>query len=197
MKRFMIIFYVLLFTLTGCGSSGTKPDGGDISYSPIVCSYSNTPSYGTAIDFISTNIVIYDNNTVEIYCGDFADGGKGEDRIEVDYIYGETFEITQEQKENIIKAIEKNRIAKLSDCSSASDDGSYSYIYLYDEDGERIHSCGGLNPEKKRFQNVEFAIREVILEDMVSTIRSRATEELVQYLLENYPEEYNWLEGRF
>lgn len=38
-----------------------------------------------------------DNNTVEVYCGDFKDPVDGE-KITVDYIYGETFEITEKQR---------------------------------------------------------------------------------------------------
>lgn len=197
MKKLITILFATAFLLTGCGSSVSEPEDENIAYSPIVCSYSNMPSYGTVIDFITTNIVVYDNNTVEVYCGDFSDTTVGEEGIELDYIYGETFEITQEEKENIIEAIKRNRIAKLSDCDSQSDDGSYSYIYLYDENGERIHSCGGLNPEKKRFQDMKSAIRELLPEDVIPAVRQKATEELAEYLLENYPEEYNWLEGRY
>lgn len=47
-----------------------------------------------------THWIIANNNdnTVEVYCGDFYDGFGSDDGISIEYIYGETFEITEEQK---------------------------------------------------------------------------------------------------
>ncbi len=185
-----LLFIMLAFFLAGCSR---EPDG--IAYSPIVCEYSTTPTFGTAVHCISTNMRVYADNTVEVYCGGFYDRNAGEDGISVDYIYGQKFEITEVDKQSIIAVIKRNNISELSDCGDEdSCDGSYSYIFLFDENGEQVHSCGGLNPDNNRYRNVVEAVTGVLPEGAWGNVREAATESLVEYLLENYPEDYEWLE---
>ena len=167
-----------------------RDNGNDeISYETVVCEYTSIPTCWTALDIISTNVKIYADNTVEVYCGDFEDNG-----IEVAYIYGETFEITEEQKQDVIDAIKKNKIYKIKNCGDEdSCDGSYSFINLFDEKGEVVHCCGGLNPSNKKFQNAKNVIFSVLPEDTFKDVHNKATEVLIEYLIENYPEEYEWL----
>jgi len=201
MKKYIgLLFIIISAILIGCSSDDDKVsnDKNDkkadnkskISYESVVCEYTSMPTCWTAIDFISTNIKIYADNTVEVYCGDFHDNG-----IEVEYIYGETFEITEEQKEFVINAIKKNKIEKIENCGDEeSCDGDFSYISLFDENGEAVHSCGGLNPSNKKFSNAKKAIFSVLPEDAFRDVHDKATEVLIDYLLENYPEEYEWLD---
>lgn len=179
-----VCFWITALTFSYDAVSMSK-----ISYSPVVCEYSSSPAYGRTIDFFSTNIKVMDNNTVEVYCGDFKDTVDGEE-ITVDYIYGETFEITEKQKQKIVDLIKENRINLLGDCSTNSCDGSYRYIKLFDEEGECVHSCGGLNPSKNRFVKTENAIFELLPEDAYRNIREKAEDVLLEFLLEKYPGEY-------
>ena len=187
-KKYIVLFLITVMVLMGCGAKS------EVSYAPIVCEYSDYPTCWTSIDCISTNIRIYDNNTVEVYCGDFDDRLSPTETISMDYIYGETFEITEEQKQSVIEALKKNKIEKLSDCSDKdSCDGRYSYIYLFDANGEKVHQCGGLNPHSENWGAAYTAIRAVVPEGAVSDVRSKSEEILIDYLLENYPERYDWL----
>lgn len=133
MKKHIGLLLIIMILLTGC-----TYDEGNVSSSPIVCEYTTTPSCWTVVDCISTNIRIYDDNTVEVYCGDFYDDLGYDEELTIEYIYGEKFEITEEQKQSVISALRKNKISKLSDCGDEdSCDGSYSYIVLFDENGEK------------------------------------------------------------
>ena len=161
----------------------------DVLYSPVVCQYSCKPVYGRTIDFFTINIKVKDDNTVEVYCSDFKDTVDGE-QITVDYIYGETFEITEKQKQEIIDVVKKNKINILGDCSTNSHDGSYEYIKLFDKDGECVYSCGGLNPSNNRFVKTSEAIFELLPKDAYEDIRKKAGDILLEYLLEKYPGEY-------
>ena len=72
-------------------------------------------------------------------------------------------------------------------------DGDYSYIRLFDVNGEKVHSCGGLNPSNKKFTNAKNAIFSVLPEGTFRDVHNKATDVLIEYLIENYPEEYEWL----
>ena len=177
------------FWITALTFSHDAVSMSEISYTPVVCEYSSRPACGWTIEFFSTNIKVMDNNTVEVYCSDFKDNVDGEE-ITVDYIYGETFEITEKQKQELVDVVKENRINILGDCSASSHDGSYNYIKLFDKDGECVHSCGGLNPSKNRFVKTEEAIFELLPEDVYRDIREKAEDVLLEYLLEKYPGEY-------
>ena len=192
MKKYIVLLFGLSsILLVGCSSDDIKKanNKSNVSYETVVCEYTSQPTCWTAIDFISTNIKIYADNTVEVYCSDFQDN-----EITVDYIYGETFEITEEQKQYVIDAIKKNKIEKMKNCGDEeSCDGDYSYIRLFDVNGEKVHSCGGLNPSNKKFTNAKNAIFSVLPEGTFRDVHNKATDVLIEYLIENYPEEYEWL----
>lgn len=180
------IFNFLLFIpiLTGCGSDDKfeTAEKNEISFSPTVCTYSIMPTYGTPIDLITLNIQVNDNNTIDVFCSDFSDYN-GSEKVELDYIYGETFEISEDQKQNIITEIKENKINKLENCGDDnSSDGSYKYIYLYDSNGEIIHSCGGLNPYNNRFENTVETILNVLPENTTKDICSKS-EDVVKELI--------------
>lgn len=194
-KYFFAFFYLIAF-MTRCGAdSNTKEFGEDeVSFSPIVCKYSSMPSYGTVIDFITLNIVVKDDNTIEVYCGDFSDKIDADTEVNIDYIYGETFNISEEQKQGIITAIEENEIDKITECGDENScDGSYRSISLFNSDGEEIHNCGGLNPSIDKFENVYDSILKVLPKDFIKAICEKSDEALKDQLLEKYPEHYSWL----
>lgn len=195
MKKYIALIVIMAAILCGCTTEKKVMADEDISYAPVVCEYTTTPVCWTVVDCISTNIKIYNDNTVEVYCGDFFGGSIYEDdRLEIEYIYGETFEITEAQKQFVIETLEKNEIAQIEDCGdNESCDGSYSYIRLFDEDGETVHSCGGLNPYDKNFTESTSAIFSVLPKGTVGNVRNKATDILVDYLLENHAEDYKWL----
>ena len=186
-KNVGLLVVMSLVFLTGCSINHYVNSGNDnISYEPVVCQYTSTPTCWTAIDFISTNIKIYGDNTVEVYCSDFYDNG-----ITVEYIYGETFEITEEQKQEVIDALKKHRKGLLQEKGDEdSCDGDFSNIVLFDENGEAIYCCGGLNPSGKSYKQVKSVIFSVIPEDAYRDVHKKATKVLVDYLIENYPEDY-------
>ena len=195
MKKLRGVCLVMIMTLlTGCSVDRYMNNGNaEISYEPVVCRYTTMPTCWTVLDFISTNIKVNADNTVEVYCGDFHDRVYDEDVI-VEYIYGETFEISEEQKQEIIDSIEKNKRGLLKENGEEeSCDGSMSYIVLFDKNGEVLHNCGGLNPCGKSYEQVKDVIFSVLPEGTTKDIKRKSTEILIDYLLENYPEEYDWL----
>lgn len=194
-KCFFAFLYLIVF-MTGCIAAPEVKESisDEISYSPIVCKYSSMSSYGSAIDFITLNIMVKDDNTIEVYCGDFSDKIDGDTEVNIDYIYGETFNVSEEQKQSIIKAIEENEIDKITECGDENScDGSYRYISLFNSEGEEIHKCGGLNPRIDKFQNVYDSILKDLPEDAIKNIYKKSEETLKDQLLEKYPEHYSWL----
>lgn len=94
MKRINILL-ILLFTicLTGCGSVETNEN-----YDKIV-EVSSSPAYGRVDEMYEIHYLVRNNNTIEIY-GSYEEFG-----IKIDYIEGIIIEITEEEKENIIKSM--------------------------------------------------------------------------------------------
>lgn len=174
---------------------GTVEKSADISYSPIVCKYTSRTGYGTPVDCITANIQINDDDTVTVFYSDFLDRADSETIISLDYIYGETFDITEDQKQDVITAIQENNILHISECGDESScDGGYCYIYLFNGEGEAVHSCGGFNPYIDEFRNTETAIREVLPDHTLKDIHNKAEKVLIKYLLDNYPDRYGWLD---
>ena len=167
----------------------STPEG--IAFSPVVCRWEITPCYGTLLDCITTSVEVYSDNTVKVYCGGFSDG-----EASMDYIYGESYEITEEQKQSVIDAIKDNEVYTLGDCGDYdSCDGATQYIRLFDKDGKETYICGGLNPFVERFENAVHAINGILPEKAVAEVNAKAREKLERYLLENYPDRYGWLKS--
>ena len=165
------------------------PEG--IAFSPVVCRWEITPCYGTLLDCITTSVEVYSDNTVKVYCGGFSDG-----EASMDYIYGESYEITEEQKQSVIDAIKDNEVYTLGDCGDYdSCDGATQYIRLFDKDGKEAYTCGGLNPFVDRFSNTVKVIKGILPEKVVAEVNAKAREKLEGYLLENYPDRYGWLKS--
>lgn len=195
MKRRLWISLLIVVFLMGCQPAASLTEkSADISYSPIVCKYSSHTGYGSIVDCITANIQINDDNTVTVFYSDFWDRINSETIISLDYIYGETFDITEDQKQDVITAIQENNILNISECGDKNScDGGYCYIYLFDAEGEVAHSCGGLNPPIDEFQNVRTAIHELLPENALKDIHNKAENVLITYLLDKFPEHYVWL----
>ena len=196
MVKKLILLLVVMILCVGCG----KEKGNNIDNepqteyinSPIICEYTSSPAYGHELEFFDFCIRVMDDNKVEVYCTNFEDRIDGEE-IKVENFYSETYEITEEQKQEIIDILEENDIKSLGDCSTDSCDGSYLHIYLFDENGEISYSCGGLNPSTKRFENTRQAIFELLPDGAYHTVTEKGQEALIEYLKENYSEEYDYL----
>ncbi len=175
-KLFNFLLFIPLFI--GCDSDTTfeTAEKNEIAFSPIVCTYSVMPTCWTPIDCITLNVQVNNDNTVDVFCSDFSDY-IGSEEVNLDYIYGETFEISEDQKQNIITEIKENKINELENCGDENScDGSYRYIYLCDADGESVHSCGGLNPHNNRFEKTVESILSVLPENTTKDIRSKSEE---------------------
>lgn len=191
MKKNIGLLLIIVIMLMGCATEENKVD---FAYAPVVCEYTTAPTCWTVVDCISTNVKVYANNTVEVYCGDFYDSlGLGEE-ISIEYIYGETFKITEEQKQGIIDVLEKNKKALFAE-EEEDDvcDGDFSYIILFDENGEKVHWFEGTGKYGENFRHIKEKMDSVLPEKTVVNVRDKSTEVLVDYLLENYPERYDWL----
>lgn len=195
MKR-LISLLVVLILCVGCskdkGNNASNEPQTEYINSPIICQYTSTPSYGHTLEVFDFCIKVMDDNKVEVFCTNFRDIVDGE-KIKADNFYSETYEITEDQKKAIKDILEENDIKTLGDCGTDSCDGSYLHIYLYDENGKISYSCGGLNPSTKRFKNTSEAIFQLLPEDIYHTVTEKGQEALVEYLKENYPEEYDYL----
>ncbi len=205
MKKCVALLLIIVSTiLAGCSSddykvnnhnNGKKADNkSNISYETVVCEYTVRPNCWTVVDCISTNVKVYADNTVEVYCSNFYDNIRPDEELSIEYIYGETYEITEEQKQEIVDMLEKNK-RKLFAKEREDDicDGDSSYIILFDENGEKVHWCSGLNAYGEVFRLTKEKIFSVLPEKTVENVRDKATEILIDYLLENYPERYDWL----
>lgn len=143
-KILVFLAAVMLFAgLTGCTQSGEQDK---ISFSKVICRYELHPSFS---DNPSINYLVYADNTV-VRSVEFSPE---------EYIEEKRYTISEEQKQTILDAIRQNRLWNLGNCSNNdATDQSFEYIILFDETGEKVHTCGGYNPTNKRFQNAAAVI---------------------------------------
>lgn len=157
-KKIILAICMLMFTFTGCSSVEKKEEEMSVSYSNIVCEYYAYSVYGMMQEDFPTHITVYSNNTVEVWTGPFYYQGE-----QLEVIYSETFDITEEQKQELILAIRENRIIELGDIGNPeSCDGGDYYIRLFDAEGNKVHSCGGYNPVDERFDSVRDMIQDLV-----------------------------------
>lgn len=169
-KIFCFTILLCLFGfISGCNSVEDLEQELGVSYSEIVCEYYGGPNYGMIEEMFPTHITVYGDNTVTVWTGPFTESG-----LEMEVIYSETYEITEEQKQALIHAIREKKIIKLGDIGypDSCDGGDY-YIRLFDANGEKVYSCGGMNPDNERFDEV----RDMILDLVSKEERKRIHEE--------------------
>lgn len=181
---FIMCLFLLAGLFTACTTVEQQEEELGVSYSNVVCEYYGGPTYGMIEEMFSMHIKIYGNNTVEVWTGPF--DYKGE---VLEVIYSETFEITEEQKQDLIDTIRENRIIELGDIGAPeSCDGGDYYIRLFDENGEKVHSCGGTNPLNENFSAVWDMIYELVPREDRNRIRKEScmiTREMIERI-ENY-----------
>lgn len=145
--------------------------------SPILVEYSSCPSYGCYTDFYSTHIRIYNDGTVDVY-GSFVEDG---------YIEGGTFQISEEQLEEVRKTVDRHPFLWnkeiLPDYGTC--DGSYCTLTIYDGDGEVYAEVSGYSPMDPSFCSVSRAVGNVLPDGYWSEVNIK----IHDYVLENFGEE--------
>jgi len=132
-----------------------------VSFDNIICQFSTTtittdPLYsGSNGDYpLYTNIAFYADNTVRIWLS----------RNTRNYNIYSAFEqttaqITDEQKNQLIETIKSNLLDVEYYGTSDVYTGKWSKIFLYDANGNKVHSCGGYRPNHPSFNAVVSLIR--------------------------------------
>ncbi len=133
-----------------------------ISFDNIICQYSTWitdsdplwTSWEEKKEITSTNITFYADNTVVIWTSKVA--------YDTDIpITQTTAQITEDQKNQLIEAIKSNNLPAVGNCSEENRYyGKNSWIYLYDENGRKVHSCGGINPSHPSYNAVLSLIKQ-------------------------------------
>ena len=173
-KTLCLLLITILFI--GCREKMTIND----NYTKIV-EYSSQTSWGMVEDFYELHLCVNNNNTIEIY-GTFDENG-----IEIDYIDGIIVNITEEEKNEIISIINKNNYMTIpNNVGTKSSDGSYHYLRFYDESGDIIKECSGLNPTNKRFCNIEESISKCVSKEDIEL----AKENIKKVVHEEFEKKY-------
>ena len=168
----LTFIFVFSFLLVGCGKKIKLND----KYEKII-KYSIQSSYGAVEDLYKLHMCVKNDNTIEIY------GSYNQGNVQLDYIEGITVEITEEEKNNIVKTINRNSISLIpKDVSSPSMDGSYYSLIFYEEDGTEIKECKGLNPMHRGFKNICRSICKCITDEEMK----QAKEKIKDIVLENF-----------
>lgn len=153
-----VCLVTIMCVFAGCADVKKQEDKLGVSYSNIVCEYSAHPSWGLESEVFPIHTTVYADNTVEVWTGPFYYDGEV-----IEVIYSETVEITEEQKQELIDSIKENKIIQLGDIGDPeSCDGGDYYIRLFNENGEKVHSCGGTNPVDEAFDEVRDVIYDLI-----------------------------------
>ncbi len=149
----VLLVLTLMFSLCACSSSfETKKEELGVSFDDIICQY----SFGRTDLSYGTHITFYADNTVRVWSTLETKASEKRGTKAITEVYTE---ITEEQKNELLQAIEANNLLGLADCSdfdAGYNDHSdnWAYIIFYDAEGNDVHFCGGINPNEKHYNNV-------------------------------------------
>ena len=155
------VLVCMLACLAGCTSS-------QVSYDTVVCSYSWSLAYGAISDMFTRTYTVYADNRI-VVSAHFSENMFGEEH---EYYDEAVYEITEAEKQAVIKAVRSSPAAVMSDISTDSLDGSYNGITLYNAAGEPVHYCGGLNPDAKWMDKITSAIMAPLEDEEITLFDS-------------------------
>ncbi len=162
-ERILIIICALcmLVSLSACKyetSEKPTPQQFAWSFDKIVCRLEMTSSFGADYDRVPIIYELYADNTLKIFTGPY-----NSKKVSLEEVVSWEYSVTNEQRKEIEEAIIDYRIDSLGDMSSdVSAEGVWKYISLFDEQGNVISRCGGLNPRSEGFDTVEYMIRSLV-----------------------------------
>ena len=76
-----------------------------------------------------------------------------------------TIPLTDKQYSNIENGIDRKKLYMMEIKEDDRTEGSYTYIYLYDENNDLLKKCGGYEPLNKSFNNMHTIIYQNIPQD--------------------------------
>ncbi len=80
------------------------------------------------------------------------------------------YELDEKQQKNVNDGIDLKKLYNLDpECENPEDvcDGGYSYIYIYDPEGEVFKACGGFCPTNKEFNKMLGVLHENLPDELV------------------------------
>ena len=129
-------------------------------------------SFGTYYDMISAEIILCTNKNVLVFLPESVD-------TEAENVLVSTLTITDEQYNNIVNAIDRNKLYRLDPKPDQNVcDGYYRYLNLYDTNGEVCKPCGSYMPQNKKFNDMYTTFIENLPWRKIDQIRSEYVEKL-------------------
>ncbi len=164
MKRVLAVVLILcMAVLSACAANADKEaekleKEKGISYEKIVCQYTQKPENPGEYEDYAINYTVYADNRIEIWTGPC-------EEAELDVVYSGEHEITEEQKNELIKAIRENKLAETGS-KTAIDEAKY--LCFYDAEGKEVLFCSG---DGETFSAVETVLCGMIPELRISEIK--------------------------
>ncbi len=114
-----------------------------VSYDNIVFRLELSPKYGFCCGRYTIVYTLYGDNRFEVYTGNYDYDG-----VKIDVIEQKNFVVDEASKQRIIKAIRDNEIVTINEIIPEEESFAIEHqLYLFDENGNAVHRCGGINPQ--------------------------------------------------
>lgn len=183
-KRFMVgLLTSIAVLLIGCGQIGSSSRtteneekyGDKYGNKYFIGSYYGGLSYGEFYECLSGYFIICKNGTVEVYMPVLESNGM---KVK-EYMYVKSVKIPDEQYNAIETAIDLDKLYNLDPMPDEEVcDGSYMRLIMYDENDQKLKSCGGYMPQNEEFKEMYHVVFENLPMDEMEEIREEWIEEL-------------------
>ncbi len=129
-------------------------------------------SYGTYYDMISAEVILCSNKNVLVFLPESVD-------TDAEKVLVSTLTITDEQFNNIVNGIDRNKLYTLDPKPDQSVcDGYYKYLILYDTNRQVCKLCGSYMPQNKKFNDMYTTFVENLPWREIDQIRSEYIDKL-------------------
>ncbi len=123
-----------------------------VSYDNTVFSLELSPRYGFCCGRFKIVYTLYADNSLEAYTG-----GYNYEGVQIDVIEKRKFTVTEEQKQSVIHAFRDNEILNINEIEPEYQSYAIGHeLSLFDENGNVVHKCGGINATENEQYNAVF-----------------------------------------
>lgn len=133
-------------------------------------------SWGDYYDCISLYVIVCTDKTVLVLAPPVEDS-RSEDLVKISSI-----KMDDKNYENIVKAVDRERLYSLK-IESEKDvcDGYSEYLSLYDKDNKLLKNCGAYMPTNEEFREMYKVVYENLPSEELSKIRNEYIEKVREY----------------
>lgn len=185
MKKLMVCLMALIVLVcTGCTINLPKPTEAQIvpEFSDeYLIGISSGGGYGDYYSSIPSRIIVTTDKKVLVCAPSLEEVAAHMLRTD-DFEVLEVFELTDEQYDNILKSVDREKLFKMTvEPDNNVCDGESYYLYLYGSENQIVKRCGGYMPKTEKFMDMYRAVYRNLPKDEINRVMSEYIDRVIEY----------------